>query len=204
MNKSTKINIVVVDDHQMFLDGMISVLSAQKNFSILFVENSAKTALQKLEQITPDIVITDISMPEMNGLEFIKIIKKQFPNIKILVLSMFDNLHSIDGIDGYLLKETDKDELINAINTIVLEGKMFFSTKNAHEDTLEFKKSILTSREKEIIKFIAQEFTTDEVAEKLGISKSTIESHRKNIFLKLQVKNVAGLVKKAIYLGIVK
>jgi DNA-binding NarL/FixJ family response regulator len=204
MNKSNIINIVVVDDHQMFLDGMISVLTAQENFNILFVENNPKKALQKLDEAMPDLIITDISMPEMNGIEFVKIINKRYPKIKIVVLSMFDNLQTIDGIDGYLLKETDKDELIKAINTIVLDEKKYFSIQKNKVDTFEFKKSILTIREKEIINLISEESTTDEIAESLGISKGTIESHRKNIFLKLQVKNVAGLVKKAIYLGIVK
>ncbi len=204
MNKLTTITIAVVDDHQIFLDGMISVLKAQKNFKILFVENSVKKALENLSStnIIPDIIITDISMPEMNGLEFIKIINKDFPQIKIMVLSMFDNLQTIDEIDGYLLKETNKDELIKAINTIVTDGKKYFSKKNSDINTFEFKKSILTIREKEIIRLITEEYTTDEIANSLAISKGTIESHRKNIFFKLNVKNIAGLVKKAIYLGI--
>lgn len=206
MIKINKINIVVIDDHQMFLDGMISVLTSQSNFNILFAENNAKKALERLKDITviPDMIITDISMPEMNGIEFIKIINKDFPQIKILVLSMFDNLQTFEGIDGYLLKETDKEELIKAINTIVVDCKKYFSKKNNSIDTFEFKKSILTIREKEIIKLIAEECTTDQIAERLIISKGTIESHRKNIFFKLNVKNVAGLVKRAIYLGIIK
>ena len=204
MSKLNRIDIVIVDDHQMFLDGMISVLTAQENYNILFVENKPKNALIKLKEITPDIIITDISMPEMNGLEFIKILNKEHPEIKILVLSMFDNLQNIDSIDGYLLKETPKNDLIKAINSIVLENKKYFLNLNNIENTIDFKKSILTSREKEIITLISQEKTTDEIAIKLSISKATIESHKKNIFLKLQVKNTAGLIKKAIYLGVIK
>ena len=204
MSKLNRIDIVIVDDHQMFLDGMISVLTAQENYNILFVENKPKNALIKLKEITPDIIITDISMPEMNGLEFIKILNKEHPEIKILVLSMFDNLQNIDSIDGYLLKETPKNDLIKAINSIVLENKKYFLNLNNIENTIDFKKSILTSREKEIITLISQEKTTDEITIKLSISKATIESHKKNIFLKLQVKNTAGLIKKAIYLGVIK
>jgi DNA-binding NarL/FixJ family response regulator len=197
------IKIVLVDDHQMFLDGMIAVLSQQEDMEILFVENSAKVALKKIRSQVPDIVITDISMPEMNGLEFVKILKKQHPEIKILVLSMFENIQSSEGIEGYLLKETDKKNLIKAINGIVLRNEKHFVAENK-KNSIDFNKSILSPREKDIIQLIAQEYTTEQIAEKLFISKNTIDTHRKNIFYKLDVKNIAGLVKKAFYLGILR
>ena len=188
----------------MFLDGMASLLSNQENFEILFAETKAKEVLIKIKDTIPDIIITDISMPEMNGLEFIKIVKNQFPEIKILVLSMFKNMQSFKDIDGFLLKETDKEELIKVINGIVLHNEKYFAGVDNNENTIDFNKTIVSNREKEIIQLIAQEYTTDEIAEKLIISKHTIEAHRKNIFYKLQVKNIAGLIKKAIYLGVVK
>jgi len=194
----------LVDDHQMFLDGIVSVLSTQNDFSVLFVENNAQAALDRLKLKQPNIIISDISMPDMNGIEFIKKVKECYPEIKILVLSMFENLQTFANMDGYLLKETDKEELITAINTIVLNNGKYFKTTKNEMDTFEFKHSILSPREKEIIQLIANEYTTDEIAEHLFISKGTIETHRKNIFFKLQVKNIAGLIKKAIYLGIVK
>lgn len=198
------IKIIIVDDHKMFLDGLVSVLSSEKNVNILFVENQAKLALLKIKENIPDIVITDISMPEMNGLEFIKILKKEYPEIKILVLSMFENIQSIKNIDGFLLKETDKKELINAINGIVLRDEKHFAETTNNKKEIEFNKSILSKREKEIIRLIAQEHTTEEIADKLNISKHTIEAHRKNIYFKLQVKNTAGLIKIAIQLGVIK
>ena len=198
------ITVGLVDDHQMFLDGIVSVLSTQNDFSVLFVENNAQAALDRLKLKQPDIIISDISMPDMNGIEFIKKVKECYPEIKILVLSMFENLQTFANMDGYLLKETDKEELITAINTIVLNNGKYFKTTKNEMDTFEFKHSILSPREKEIIQLIANEYTTDEIAEHLFISKGTIETHRKNIFFKLQVKNIAGLIKKAIYLGIVK
>ena len=100
-----KIKIVVVDDHQIFLDGISSILSLEENFEVLFKENNAIIALEKIKNNKPDLVITDISMPEMNGLEFIKKLKLNFPDIKILVLSMFQNLNSFKDIDGFLLKK---------------------------------------------------------------------------------------------------
>lgn len=198
------INIVIVDDHQLFLDGIISVLSGQENIKILFSENKAIEALKKIKIDEPDLIITDISMPEMNGLEFIKILKKEYPKTKILVLSMFKNMQSYKDIDGFLLKETDKDELIEAINRIVLQNEKVFVKSNDAIEEFDFKKSILSSREKEIIQLISEEFTTEEIAEKLMISKHTIEAHRKNIFFKLGVKNIAGLITKSIHLGFVK
>lgn len=198
------ITIGLVDDHQMFLDGMVSVLSNQNGFSILFVENNARSALEKVKLNQPDIIISDISMPDMNGVEFIKIIKENYKSIKILVLSMFENLQTFENMDGYLLKETDQEELLKAIKIIVLEEGKYFKGPRKEMNTFEFKHAILSPREKEIIQLIAEECTTDEIAEKLFISKGTIETHRKNIFFKLQVKNIAGLIKKAVYLGIVK
>ncbi|MGV3695537.1 response regulator transcription factor [Flavobacterium sp.] len=197
------IKIVIVDDHQMFLDGMTSVLSGNPEFEVLFVENSARKALEKIKDNIPDIVISDISMPEMNGLEFIKILKNDFPEIKILVVSMFENILSFRNIDGFLLKDTDKEQLISVINDIVLRGKKHFAGRN-NENSIDFKKSVLSKREKEIIQLIAQEYTTEEIAERLIISKHTVEAHRKNIFFKLQVKNIAGLIKIAIQLGVLK
>lgn len=198
------IKIVIVDDHQMFLDGLVSVLSNNADFEVLFVENSAKRALIKIKDAVPDIVISDISMPEMNGVEFVKILKNDFPDLKILVISMFENILPFKNIDGFLLKDTDKDKLINVIKEIVLNNKKYFAGQTNNENSIDFKKSILSQREKEIIRLIAKEYTTDEIAEKLIISKHTVEAHRKNIFFKLQVKNIGGLIKIAIHLGVIK
>lgn len=197
-----KINLVLVDDHKMFLDGITTVLSQQEDMEILLVANTAKEALLHFKIETPDILITDIAMPEMNGLEFVKIVNQTYPNIKILVVSMFHQILSFEGIDGYLLKETGQDELLKAIRQIVLEDKKYFYNHNEKKNAeLDFKKNILTTREKEIIILIANELTTDEIANQLFLSKHTIETHKKNIFLKLQVNNIAGLVKKGMYLG---
>ena len=198
------ITIGIVDDHKMFLDGLISVLSNEPGFEIAFAENNAKDALLKIRENLPEIIITDISMPEMNGIEFIKILKKDFPSIKILVVSMFDNMQSLKDIDGFLLKETDKEQLIDAITGIVSRDETHFNGASTNKSLFKFNKSILSKREKEIIEFIAKEFTTDEIALKLNISKGTIETHRKNIFFKLHVKNVAGLIHKAVHLGVIK
>jgi len=196
------IKIILVDDHVMFLDGISKVLSEKDEFEIIGAFNNANDAIKALKNGTPDILITDISMPGLNGIEFIKIVKQQFPNLKILVVSMFKQIQSFNGIDGYLLKETSYNELINAIKLIVSENKKYFYKDfKKKNNELEFNKTILTTREKEVITLIAQELTTDEIATKLFLSRHTIETHKKNIFQKLQVNNAAGLVKKAVFLG---
>ncbi|WP_298507774.1 response regulator transcription factor [uncultured Kordia sp.] len=199
-----KIRLVIVDDHQMFLDGISNVLSKQDDMEILKVVDNANEALHFLKDTIPDLLITDISMPEMNGLEFVKIVKQQYPDVKILVVSMFQQIQSFKGIDGYLLKETGFDELIKAIYQIVVDDKpYFYSDYKASNQELDFNKKIITRREKEIIQLIARELTTDQIADTLFISKHTVETHKKNIFLKLQVNSVVGLMKKALYFGYV-
>lgn len=197
-----KIKIVLVDDHTMFLSGLEAILRKQTNLNIVFVTNKAEDALVFLSNETPHLIITDISMPGMNGIEFIKVIKEDFPEVKILVISMFKEQFVIEGIDGYLLKESPPKQLLEAISSIVENGTpYFYDTYLRKEETLDFENTIVTSREKEIISLVAKEYTTDEIAERLFLSKYTIESHKKNIFLKLKVNNVAGLLAKGRYLG---
>ncbi len=198
-----KIRIALVDDHQLFLDGLEAVLSKQHDMEVIFQTTSATHLLHFLENETPDIIITDIAMPEMNGIELIKAIKEHHQNIRILVLSMFQNMHSYEGIQGYLLKETPKTEVLEAIREIVREGNTYFNYTQQPIEEYVFNKNILSKREKQIVQLIAQELTNEEIAEKLFLSKRTVETHRKNIFFKMDVKTPAGLIKKAMHLGIV-
>ncbi|APD06855.1 putative transcriptional regulatory protein YxjL [Flavobacteriaceae bacterium UJ101] len=198
-----KIQIALVDDHQLFLDGLEAVLSKQDDIDVVFQTTSASALLDFLQLNTPDIILTDIAMPEMNGIELIKAIKKQSPHIKLLVLSMFQNMHSYTGIQGYLLKETPKIEVLEAIRGIVNEDKTYFNYTEQPIEEYIFNKNILSKREKQIVQLIAQELTNEEIAEKLFLSKRTVETHRKNIFFKMGVKSPAGLIKKAMHLGIV-
>ena len=197
------IRLALVDDHKLFLEGMVTILSKEEDIEVIDFFHSAKDALANLNFEDLDLLITDISMPEMNGLEFIKQLKKNNPNLKILVVSMFQHIQSFNGIDGYLLKETSFENLIDAIKQIVLHNKTYFYSNYEIPKTeqLEFNKTIITTREKEIILLISEEYSTTDIAEKLFLSKHTIDTHKKNIFLKLQVHNAAGLIKKAAYLG---
>jgi len=197
------IRLALVDDHKLFLAGMVAVLSKEVDIEVVDFFNTAKEALSKLDFEDIDLLITDISMPEMNGLEFVNQVKKKNINLKILVISMFQQIQPFKGIDGYLLKETSFENLIDAIKQIVLHNKTCFyaNYEKPQTDPLDFNKTIITTREKEIIQLISEEYSTANIAEKLFLSKHTIETHKKNIFLKLQVHNAAGLIKKAAYLG---
>ena len=197
------IRLALVDDHKLFLEGMVAVLSKEVDIEVVDFFNTAKEALSKLDFEDIDLLITDISMPEMNGLEFVNHVKKKNINLKILVISMFQQIQPFKGIDGYLLKETSFENLIDAIKQIVLHNKTCFYSnyEKPQTDPLDFNKTIITTREKEIIQLISEEYSTTDIAEKLFLSKHTIETHKKNIFLKLQVHNAAGLIKKAAYLG---
>ena len=211
----TKIKILIADDHTMFLQGIISLLEQEPNIEIVGKAVNGLEALQVIEQIPVDLLILDISMPEMDGIELSKILKKKFPSIKILVVSTHSNVSIISrliriGVNGYLLKNAEKAELLKAINTIA-SGDNYFSeeTEEKHlSNNLRIEKQVstlteLSSREKEILVLIAHEYNTAEIAEKTFISLNTVNTHRKNLLSKLNAKNTAGLVKYAVENGLV-
>ncbi len=212
-----KYNFIIADDHKMFLDGLQSILSSENNYHILLTANSGKNVLKyvKINSTSKiDLIITDISMPEMDGITLNKEVKKINPNIKVLVVSMHIDTTMIDtliknDVDGYLHKNTEKNELLKAISTI-LKGEKYFSQsiKEAYTNSVftKQKESIqsLTKREKDVLKLIALEHTSQEIADILFLSKHTIESYRKNLIVKLNVRNLAGLTKYAIKLGLIE
>ena len=204
-------NLLIADDHKMFLDGLSSILEQNENWCVRRTFRSGAELLDFIRRNPEepvDMVISDISMPVMDGLVLNAEIKKQFPHIKTLFVSMHNDGERIeqakqDGADGYVLKNAEKEELKLAIRNI-LEGSKYYS-EEAKAALARYKKEDaalstvrLSKREKEVISLIAQEFTTQEIADRLFLSKHTIESYRKNLMLKLQVKNLAGLTKYAI------
>jgi len=211
-----KYNIIIADDHKMFLDGVLSILSTKDEYNILLTANSGKNVI-KYVSINPtkkiDLIITDISMPEVDGITLNNKVKQINPNIKVLVVSMHIDTAMIDtliknDVDGYVPKNAEKEELLNAIGTI-LKGEKYFSNiiKEAYMKSVFTKEKetlqALTQREKDVLKLIALEHTTQEIADQLFLSKHTIESYRKNLISKLSVRNLAGLTKYAIKLGLV-
>lgn len=209
-----KIKIIIADDHTMFLQGIVSLLENEENITILGKAENGKAVFKIIENAIPDIILLDISMPEMDGIEVTKIIKQKYPSIKILIISTHSNIQMIAklirmGADGYLLKNAEKQELLHAINTIQ-KGKTYYckEVEEKNEDNNSKIKSEtlqiteLSNREKEILVLIAQEFTGNEIAEKTFISLNTVNTHRRNLISKLNVKNTAGLVKYAIEYGL--
>lgn len=209
-------NLIIADDHKMFLDGLLSILKTESNYNIIYTAKHGGhvkkyVSINKNEKI--DLVITDVTMPEVDGIALNKWIKKTANHIKTLVVSMHNTPGIIDDliendVDGYLQKNAKKEEFLKAIETI-LGGEKYFSQeikdiylKNKFEKKKD-KDIKLTKREVEVISLIAEEFTTQEIADKLFLSKHTIESYRKNLITKLNVRNLAGLTKYAIKKGYV-
>lgn len=209
-----KIKILLADDHQMFLDGLSSLLSQLDEVKIVGAVNSGKEVLLNLEILSPDLIIIDLNMPVLDGIETTRLVKQKYPGIKVLGLTMESNLSSVTemlkaGASGYILKNTGKEELNLAIRQVMkgehylsqtinaqLTQNLFhnFSQKKIDENEL----SSLTERETEILKMIALENSNAEIAKTLFISPKTVETHRKNLMRKINVKNSLGVYKFAL------
>ncbi|MGB0176954.1 MAG: response regulator [Owenweeksia sp.] len=210
MDAGTAVNILIVDDHQMFIDGIRSLLRKFRRFNIVADANSGTRALDILrERDDIDLVMTDISMPEMNGVELVKAIKNDYPDIKVLVLSMYNEKDAVDEIimaeaEGYILKNTGKQELASALDKIV-DGSTHYSSqvintmfsKVKEERAIRANLQDLSEREIEVLKLITEELSSQEIGDQLFISKRTVDSHRKNLLQKTNTKTVVGLIKFA-------
>ena len=208
MKQNTKIKIAIVDDHQIVIDGITSLLQGHEKISIEKVSTSSVQMLAMLKEKPVDILLTDIMMPEMNGQELAKEVRKQLPDIKILALSMSGQGHIVNAmindsdISGYVLKNIGKNELTAAIEKIY-NGGIYFSDEVLEElsrfDNMkkENEEAHLTDREIEIIRLIEKELSNKDIAEKLFISERTVETHRKNIFRKTKTNSAIGLIKYA-------
>lgn len=210
-----KLKLIIADDHTMFLQGIISLIKHESSIKIVGKAVNGIEVLNILKIQSADIVILDISMPEMDGIELSKILKKEYPFIKIIIVSTHSNAKIISrliriGVNGYLLKNAEKAELLEAIYTVA-DGKKYFS-KDVEDQYLSNNQKIekqisnlteLSSREKEILVLIAHEYNTAEIAEKTFISLNTVNTHRRNLLSKLNAKNTAGLVKYAVENGLV-
>jgi len=216
--KNTK--ILIVDDHEVVRDGLRNILLSLDNISIAGEAGNGEDAIKLYNSVKPDLVIMDISMPGMNGIEATRIIKEKDPDAKILILTMHDNQEYLNqiirsGAKGFILKNTDKEELLEAVKTVA-SGENFFSKdiskliidnyiRSAKEQDKSdgYKEVPLTKREIEILKLIASGYSNQEIANILYISYNTVDTHRKNIMHKLTIKNTAGLVRYAIEKGLI-
>jgi DNA-binding NarL/FixJ family response regulator len=214
------IRILLVDDHKIVRDGIISLLQDESRYDIVGQAENGIEALDKIEQLAPDLVLLDINMPIMDGLECARQITIKYPEVKILTLTMLNEQEHIKnmlaaGAGGYLLKNSGKEELIAAINK-VMEGETYFSeeVKNLIMMDMIKKKTAsgkisgepipLTPRELDVLELIIDEYTNQEIAEKLFISVRTVDAHRRNLLEKTGSRNTAGLVKFAIENNLIK
>jgi len=201
------IRIAVVDDHDLFREGLKLVLNQIDGFQVVFDSSDGFQFLKMLETDDPDIVLMDIEMPRINGIETTNQALRAKPDLKIIALTMFSDTGHYSqminaGVKGFIIKKANKFELEQAIQ-VVYQGGNYFSQEILQKLAFQYMgktagKENLTSREIEIIVQICNGLTTQEIAEKLHISAKTVETHRSNIFLKAEVKNTAGLIVWAI------
>lgn len=206
--KNAPVKIAIVDDHQIVIDGLKSLLSKNDHFRVTLSSNTAIEMLSLLKNNEVDILITDIMMPEMDGMALAREVKKEFPEIKILALSMNGQADAVNqmikesDISGYMLKNIGQNELLHALQKIA-SGSVYFSKEileemmRAEDPKLKEDKSNLTQREIEIIRLIEKEKNNKEIATTLFISERTVETHRKNIYRKVKTTGLLGLVKYA-------
>jgi len=213
-----KVRIVIAEDHTILREGLRSLLSSDPSFEIVGEAEDGREAIKCIEKFRPDLILTDLSMPRMNGMEAIKEIKRQSPKTKVLVLTVHKAEEYIlatfrAGANGYLLKDSTHAELVMAVKK-VLSGKQYISpeiSEKVIEGYLEGKKTLksqtswetLTQREREILKLIAEGYKNKEIAEDLCISVKTVEKHRANLMEKLDLHSIQALTAFAIEKGLV-
>lgn len=201
------IRVFIVDDHPVVIEGIHSLLMNEKDIAWVGQAMNAASCLGFFVSNTADVVLMDISMPGMDGVELCAVMKDKYPGIFILGLSTFNQGLYIkkmmeNGASGYILKNSSKEEVIKAIHT-VYEGGIYFSGE-ASQALAEYQRSskselpVLTPREKEILELIAEGYTNPQIAEKIFLSQFTVDSHRKNLLAKLNVKNTASLIRLAV------
>jgi DNA-binding NarL/FixJ family response regulator len=205
---TTKTKLVIVDDHQIVIDGLRSLLKGYDQYEIVLESTHPSGVVQAIEHLQVDILLTDVMMPEMDGLELAKQVRLHYPSIKIIALSMngegslVNQMIEESDISGYLLKNIGQTEFITALNKIA-GGGIYFSEDvlqemlKASERKKEDAEVNLTVREIEIIGLIEKEYSNKKIAEVLFLSERTVETHRKNIFRKTKTNSVIGLIKYA-------
>lgn len=213
MKTAQTIRIILADDHAMMREGLRSILESELGYSVIAQAGNGRETVQLVKQHAPDLVIMDISMPELNGIEATRQILQDAPGTKIIALSMHADKRFVGemlsaGARGYLLKQSAMDELHQAIQT-VMAGKTYITPEIAGvviQEYVEMKKGAereeLTAKEREVLQLIAEGLSTKEIALKLSVSVPTIETHRQHIMAKLHLHTVAELTKYAIRTGL--
>ena len=206
-----KIALLLVDDHPMVQGGLMACLSYYDDIEVVGATNDGSTALDKAKELKPDVILMDVSMPSMNGIDATEIITEQLPSTKILMFTMHDSAEFVRsaiqaGASGYVLKDTSSEEVYYAIKEVA-KGNTHFSSsiaKTLIENPAKNENDKLTTREQVILSLVAQGLSSKEVAKKLNISFRTVDAHRRNIKAKLSIDSVAELVRYAINNGLIE
>lgn len=222
MRKTKKTKVFIVDDHAIFREGLKHILAVRKKYEVLGEAADGKTAIEEIDLRQPDIVILDISLPTISGIEIALYIKKYYENMRIIILTRHDNqayIHQLlkQGIHAYVLKDNSSEDLLRALDE-TSKGRVYLSPQitdkivqnyTLHENNLinEDKNDLfskLTPREREILKLLAEGKSNKDIASLLWISSATVKTHRNNIMRKLQINNIANLVVYAVKAGLVE
>jgi two-component system response regulator NreC len=210
------IKIFLADDHELIRTGIRNLLGSNKDFQIVGESGDGEETIRKVREIKPDVVVIDISMPGMSGIEVTRHLREKFPAVKVLVLTMHENVEYVyqiykSGAGGYLLKNAGKDEITSAIYAVA-RGEKFFSPriselmisgymKQAERRDSQEPDSSLTKREEEILRLIAKGMNNQQISGQLFISPRTVDTHRTNIMQKLDIHDAANLVRYALEHG---
>lgn len=204
-----KKKVFIVDDHYMVVEGIRSILQNEKDIEWIGHAMNASSCLAFLQKQLPDVLLMDINLPDMSGIDLCEAVKKNYPSVFIIGLSTFNQLSFIqkmmeNGASGYVLKNATKEELMEGIDA-VMKGKIYLS----HEAAQSLRKNeqsdipVLTRREKEVLGLIADGMTNNEIAQQLFVSVTTVDTHRKNLLAKFHAKNIASLIKSAVQLELI-
>ena len=220
-----RIRIVLADDHELVRSGLVKLLETHKDLQIVGEAGDGLEAVEKTKKLNPDVLIIDLSMPKLSGIDATKIVRKECPNVAVLVLTMHQNEQYVyqifnAGAGGYILKESSKEELATAVRTVA-RGEKYFSPRVSEIMVKSYLKKgssreesaarglidatdALTTREKEVLSLIAEGLSNQEISDKLFISPRTVDTHRTNIMQKLDIHDTAGLTRYAISAGIIE
>jgi DNA-binding NarL/FixJ family response regulator len=198
-----KTRLFIVDDHYLVIEGIRSLLQQEEDIEWMGHATNGESCLAFLQKNEPDVILMDISMPGMSGVDLCKEVKKKYPGIRVLGLSTFNQRSFVEkmiesGASGYVLKNVNRNELLKAIQAAkAFKSYMSFDAAQALRKNNEKDLPVLTRREKEILELIAAGMTNQEIADKLFISSTTVDTHRKNLMLKFEAKNVAAMINLA-------
>jgi len=212
------IKVILADDHRIFRKGLKSLLSEKKNIEVLAEADNGDEALEAVKKYKPEIVVMDIAMPKMDGIEATRQIREQFPDTEVVILSMHAKKAYIDqvlkaGAKGYVLKDSDEENLLSAIDTVHNGGYYldspvadqvlsdYFRDKSKRE--LKKQSDPLSERERQVLRLLAEGHSNQEVADTLYISRKTVENHRANIVRKTGIQGQVGLAKYAARIGLI-